>query len=119
MVARRTRDRGRARRAFQAREQALTRNPYWDVVRIPATGGDETEIAQTRRVGNRGIELRPMIGADARVYSVVPNYFGSGEQFSTAPRGVEFASVRMDGNDRRVHASIRDADDPVLSSDGK
>ncbi len=102
-----------------ARAQAIARNPYWEVVRIPATGGDETEIGERRRVGNRSIELRPMVGNDSRVYWATPNDFGSGEQFGIDPRGVEFASVRMDGSDRRVHASIRDADDAVLSPDGK
>ncbi|MEO7520765.1 MAG: hypothetical protein ABIW79_03005 [Gemmatimonas sp.] len=40
-----------------ARGEPRTRHGWWDIVRLPASGGEETEITQARRVGNRDIEL--------------------------------------------------------------
>jgi len=108
-----------------ARGSSVRRSGWFDVVRVSANGataaGAETEIdiAQTTARGNRGVELRPSVGADERVYWAVSNSYGTGGAFGTPPRGVELASMRLDGTDRRVHASIKDADDAAISPNGQ
>lgn len=108
-----------------ARGSTIRRSGWFDVVRVASNGvsvtGAETdiEIAQTTGRGNRGTELRPTVGRDARVYWAVSNSNGSGEAFGIPPRGIELASMRLDGTDRRVHASIKDADDAAMSPNGQ
>ncbi len=108
-----------------ARGATVLRTGWFDVVRVDASGsnaagGDnEIDIAQTTRRGIRGIELRPTVGTDGRVYWAVGNSDGSGGAFGIDPQGIELASVRVDGTDRRVHASIKDADDAAISPNGQ
>ncbi len=108
-----------------ARGSTVQRSGWFDVVRVAAVlssageAGAEVDVAQTTRRGTRGVELRPTVGTDGRVYWAVSNTFGTGEAFGTAPRGIELASTRLDGTDRRVHASIKDADDAAVSPNGR
>ncbi len=94
-----------------ARASSRTRTAWFDLVRLPAGGGEETDIAQTNRRGNRGVELRPTVGTDGRLYWAAPA--------TGTVRGAELISVRLDGSDRRVHATVRDADDAAIAPDGR
>jgi len=108
-----------------ARGSTIRRSGWFDVVRVAASGinatGAETDIdiAQTTRRGLRDVELRPTVGTDGRVYWAVSNSYGSGGAFAIDARGIELASIRFDGTDRRVHASIKDADDAAVSPSGQ
>jgi len=93
-----------------ARASTLGRNPYFDLIRIPAHGGAETSIVQ---VAGSGAQLRPTVGNDGRVYYAVSKGFGADGS------GVEVASIRLDGTDRRVVANVRHADDAAVSPDGQ
>ncbi len=100
-----------------SRGSSLSRNPWFSLSRIPATGGVETEIAQVTAATGFA-ELRPVVGADGRLYYVAPKTFGPGDGFSPQS-GVEVVSVRFDGTDRKVHARVNSADDATVSPDGK
>ncbi len=103
-----------------ARGSSLSRNGYFDLIRIPAAGGTETDIVQISGAGGRfGVaELRASVGADGRLYYAVAKSFGQG-QGGRPLGGVEVASVRLDGTDRRVLANVRNSEDAVVSPDGK
>ncbi len=92
-----------------ARASSLVRSPHFDLVRLPAQGGAETDIMV---VPERG-QLRPSVGNDGRLYYTIPKSLGA------AGYGVEVASIRVDGTDRRVLAHVRHADEAVVSPDGQ
>jgi Tol biopolymer transport system component len=102
-----------------ARGSSLARNSYYELVRLPAGGGTETEIVQlpgsTGFFG--GAVTRPTVGTNGRLYYSIPKVFGPGDGL-TPLAGVEVASVRFDGTDRKVHANIRNSDDAQVSPDG-
>jgi Tol biopolymer transport system component len=98
----------------------LTQNPWWDVVRIPAEGGEVTRVARvptTPPEGNpsgtarRGV-LQPSWGPEGRVF--YPAFRRSGSQSVTA-----LVSVDRNGTDERVHLLIPNADEAVPSPDGR
>ncbi|MGE0442139.1 MAG: amidohydrolase family protein [Gemmatimonadales bacterium] len=105
-----------------ARGSSLARNPYYDLIRIPAAGGAETDIVQIAAAGGGfgpGVaEIRPSVGGDGRLYYAVSKIFGPGDGL-TPLAGVEVASVRLDGTDRKIHANVRNAEDVVVSPDGR
>ena len=101
-----------------ARASTLVRNGWFDIVRVPATGGEETDVVQVT-VGPAGTgELRPTV-SNGRVYWSAAKVFGPADGAGRPPSGVEVASVRMDGTDRKVHANVRDSDDASVSPDGR
>ncbi len=108
-----------------ARGSTIIRNGWFDLVRISASGvsteepENEVDITQTTRRGNRSTELRPSVGTDGRVYWAVGNSDGTGGAYGMEARGIELASIRFDGTDRKVHASIKDADDASISPNGE
>lgn len=101
-----------------ARGSSLSRNTWFDLVRLPATGGPETDIVQVVAGGNGVAELRTSVGADGRLYYGTAKTFGPGDGLMPLT-GVEVASVRLDGTDRRVHANVRNSDDAAVSPDGR
>lgn len=105
-----------------ARGQTLLRNPYFDLVRIPAEGGEERFVVQVGRsvepYTRRGEPLRATVGTNGRIYffelkSVTPR---EGERAQTQ---AEIVSVQVDGSDRIVHARITNAGDASVSPNGK
>jgi len=94
-----------------ARASTRARTTWFDIIQLPANGGEEVDIVQTPRRGGRGGDVRPTMAADGRVYWTSP---ASGEV-----RGAEVASVRLDGSDKRTHALVKDADDATISPDGR
>jgi Tol biopolymer transport system component len=102
-----------------ARGSTVSRNPYFELVRIPAAGGPETEIVSLP--GTTGFfgpsVTRPTVGRNGRVYFSTSKVFGPGDGLIPLS-GLEIASVRLDGSDRRVHAHVRHADDAQVSPEG-
>jgi imidazolonepropionase-like amidohydrolase len=100
-----------------ARGASVSRNPYFDLVRLSASGGPDSEVVEILATGNFA-DPRPSVGADGRVYYAVAKTFGPSD--GPAPNaGLEVASVRLDGSDRRVHANLRNAGDAAVSPNGK
>ncbi|MCP6769726.1 hypothetical protein NL529_33255, partial [Klebsiella pneumoniae] len=77
---------------------------FFDVIAIPAAGGDETAIVQVATGDNQIV--RPTLGADGRVYFGEAKGFGGDGSGPRPNSGIEVASVRRDGSDRIVHARI-------------
>ncbi len=106
------------------RGQTLGRTTYYDLVSIPAAGGDVTAFAQLG--GAAGLPTfgfaqppRPSFGPDGRVFftvlSAIPN---PATPFAPTVAGT-LVSVRLDGTDRREHLRAEFADDVTPSPDGK
>ena len=64
-------------------------------------------------------EIRPTVAGDGRVYWATAKVFGPGDGAGRPPSGVEVASVRLDGSDRKVHAHVKNSDDASVSPDGR
>jgi Tol biopolymer transport system component len=99
------------------RGRTLTANPWWDVVRIAAAGGEPQLVARVAAqpaqgpssVARRAI-LQPAYGPDGRI--VYPARADSGSTMI-------LYSHRPDGTDRRAHISLPNADEMVPSPDGR
>ena len=101
------------------RGRTLAHNPWWDVVRIPASGGEPTRVARVSlpsgtspsSVARRSI-LQPSYGPEGRIFF---------PEFRSGDRGLETAlvSVRADGLDRRVDLVLPNADEVSPSPDGR
>lgn len=96
------------------RGQTLAQNPWWEVVRIPASGGAPQLVKRVATVGGvaRRAILQPSYGPEGRIFFPAPNR--SGNQTRTA-----LTSVRPDGSDERVHLIIPNADEAVPSPNGR
>ena len=102
-----------------ARGRTFTHNPWWDVERISAEGGDPTHVARVAlpagtslsTVARRAI-FQPSYGPDGRIFW---------PEFQEGDQGMEtmMVSVRPDGLDRREHLVLPNADEAVPSPDGK
>lgn len=105
-----------------ARGLSFNTNPYFELVRLPSSGGDPTPIAVVNRpwaAGRPTMARRPVVQAS----------FGPGGRLfypeTFPPKGTdpqeytELVSVRLDGGDRRVHATLPDADEAAVSPDGQ
>ena len=100
-----------------ARASTISRNPYYELVRLPSGGGQETAIIDV--VAANGLaELRPSVGADGRISLALAKRFGPGDGL-TPSTGAEVVSIRPDGSDRRVLANVRASEDAVVSPDGR
>ncbi|HEX4932394.1 MAG TPA: hypothetical protein VFV33_04390, partial [Gemmatimonadaceae bacterium] len=102
-----------------ARASTRSRSGWFDIVRIPAGGGEERDIVQVSASGGGYAELRPTVLEDGRIYWAQSKTFGEGDGVNPPPRGVEVVSVRPDGSDRKVHAKVKDADDAAMSPSGR
>lgn len=102
-----------------ARGRTITHNPWWDIVRIPASGGEPLFVTRVALpagrapsgVARRGI-LQPSYGPEGRIFF---------PEFQSGDRGVKtvLVSVKPDGTDRREHITLPAADEVVPSPDGK
>lgn len=97
----------------------LTQNPWWDVVRIPANGGDATHVARVATPVDanpsgsaRRAILQPSRGPDGRIF--FPAQMRRNNENVTALK-----SVTRDGLDERTHLYIPDADEAVASPNGR
>ncbi len=98
----------------------MTHNPWWDIVKLPATGGRPELVvrvalpagSEPSSVARRSI-LQPSFGPGARVF--FPEFHRG------ASRGLKtvLVSVQLDGSDRREHLVWPAADEMAPSPDGK
>ncbi len=105
-----------------ARGRSWSANLHYDLVRIPADGGEATFLTRTLRPFNAGRPLMP------RRQIVAPSFGPEGrlffpEQDSWMRDGrrqdvTRLVSVRADGSDRRIHLTFPFADEVAPSPDG-
>lgn len=100
-----------------SRARSATQNPYWELSRVPAHGGGETRIMTLPRgveglLGNRRQIVRASFGPGGRIYFPSRHAPEGGETVTA------LMSVRGDGTDSRIHATIPFGDEFVISPDG-
>ncbi len=106
------------------RQRTLSRTTWYDLVRIPASGGDGVAFGQIG--GATGVDLpnftqppRPSFGPDGRVfYTTMATTPNPADPFHPITVGV-LNSVRLDGEDHQVHVKAEFSDDVTPSPDGK
>ena len=107
------------------RGQAMMFNPWYDLVRIPESGGAASTIIKVARASEGDIYsfarrsiVQPAFGPEGRLYYLEERQPpGSG-----AARGrptMYFNSVSLDGTNRRSHLRFPFADEAVPSPDGQ
>jgi Tol biopolymer transport system component len=108
------------------RGRGLVWNAFWDLVRVPATGGAAQLVVRVPSSGDgtagsafstiRSQIVRASYGPEGRIF--YPHVMASGSGFAT---GLEttFYSIRPDGTDRRAHFTLPFADEIVTSPDGR
>jgi len=106
-----------------ARGRALVSNPWYELVRVAASGGDPEFLAEIRGVPwsfdiyERTQIPRPTFGPEGRVFFTENVAIaGEGDDERTVS---QLVSVQSDGKDRRIHLRIPFADDVMPSPDGK
>jgi hypothetical protein len=99
-----------------ARARGMRWTEEWELVRIDATGGDAELVVGVRGGGaSRRQVVRASFGPEGRIF-----YNERIEQEGESPSTVSaLVSVRPDGSDRRVHVTLRWADEIVTSPDGR
>ncbi|MGH7718493.1 MAG: hypothetical protein ACREON_06590, partial [Gemmatimonadaceae bacterium] len=104
------------------RGRGMVWNAWWDVVRVPSTGGRVSHVYQVRGADDgqanaltniRNQIVRPSYGPDGRIFFPVLTTAANGTITST------LVSVRPDGSDRRSHLTFAYADEVMPSPDGK
>ena len=100
-----------------SRHRSATQNPFWEIVRIPATGGDGALVVTLSGgqglLGNRVQIARASWGPDGRIYYPSAHDPGQGQPVRA------LKSVRPDGSDERIHATIPLGDEFVVSPNGR
>jgi Tol biopolymer transport system component len=98
------------------RGRTLAENPWWEIIRVPVTGGPVTAVATVKSFGGRRSIVQPSFGPEGRIFfpEVTTERRDGRDQQVT-----DFVSVRPDGGDRRVHMKFSFADEAVISPDGK
>jgi Tol biopolymer transport system component len=105
------------------RGHSWSNNLWYDLVRVPSTGGEAEFIVKTKRPFN---EYRPLM---PRRQIVAPSFGPEGRLFYPEQSGIKkegetleqtaLLSVTLDGSDPRVHMTFPYADEAVPSPDGK
>jgi Tol biopolymer transport system component/imidazolonepropionase-like amidohydrolase len=97
------------------RGRTVTHNPWWDLERFPADGGEGAHVVRVALPTGSGPErvqrtaiVAPSWGPDGRIFF---------PEITNA--GVEVASVGRDGADRRVHMVLESAEEVAPSPDGR
>lgn len=97
------------------RGEMLAENEWYDLCLIPSEGGAARQIVSVSapggRIPHRRFIVSPSFGPEGRVY--YPEITGNGPASHT-----ELRSVRLNGDDRRVHATFPFADEVAPSPDG-
>jgi Tol biopolymer transport system component len=98
------------------RGEMFTDNTWYDLCLVPANGGPVKRIVAVNppggRIPHRRFIVSPSIGLEGRVF--YPEITGEGKASHT-----ELRSVRLNGEDPRVHATFAFADEAVASPDGR
>ncbi len=95
-----------------ARGRGAGDNAYWELVRLPATGGPAETITTVLSIGGRSRIVRPVFGAEGRIYF-------SARASQGGASGAGLVSVRPDGTDRRIHLLVPRAAEITLAPDGR
>lgn len=100
-----------------SRARSATQNPYWELWRVAASGSGESRILTLPRgteglLGNRRQIVRASFGPSGRIYFPSRHAPEDGELVTA------LMSVRSDGSDRRIHATIPFGDEFVISPAG-
>ncbi|HEX2455556.1 MAG TPA: amidohydrolase family protein [Vicinamibacterales bacterium] len=102
--------------------RTVSNNLYYELVRVPAAGGDVSAITTVNRPYAAGRPLMPRrpivqasIGTDGRLYYPETSGPGEGENREFT----EIKSIKLDGSDARVHLRFPYADEAVVSPDGR
>ncbi len=107
---------------FTARQRNMANNAWWDIIRLPSSGGDGTVVGRVDYSGDFGGQRqqlpRPVWGPNNRIFYLVgapqkEDSFG-GDPFS------ELVSVGRENtiDKPRIHARFEHADEAVISPDG-
>jgi Tol biopolymer transport system component len=102
------------------RGRTLTRNPWFELARVKASGGEPELITRVEGTAGRRQIVRASFGPDGRLFfpeqkderPATPGQ-GGGQQVT------HLVSVRPDGSDRRTHLIFEYSDELVPSPDGK
>jgi Tol biopolymer transport system component len=96
------------------RGEMLTENSWYDLCLVSDRTVKRivTVSPPSGRIPHRRFIVSPSFGPEGRLY--YPEITGEGRLSHT-----ELRSVRMDGSDRRIHASMAFADEAAMSPDGK
>jgi len=113
---------------FQGRP--LSGNPWYEFVRVPASGGAATSILRVLPFSGREQLPRATYGLEGRIFYVTASADssaggrggrggGGGGAGGGGAQSRELVSVKPDGSDKRVHAVFPYTDDAVPSPDGR
>ena len=96
-----------------ARTRTMAHNPYYDIVVVPATGGDAEPVTRVagQTLSTRTQFVRPSYGPGDRIYYP--------QQGTSRGDSTKLKSVRRDGSDMREHLVLPYADEVMLSPDAK
>jgi Tol biopolymer transport system component/imidazolonepropionase-like amidohydrolase len=104
------------------RGRTVSNNLWYELARVPASGGAPVSIVTVNRPYNAGRPLmprRPIVqasfGPEGRLY--YPET--SGATKDEKEPFTEFVSIRLDGTDRRTHLIFPFADEASISPDGR
>jgi Tol biopolymer transport system component len=100
------------------RGQPWITNTWYDLVSVPASGGETKLVVRTPRYSEfleRNQIVAPTFGTDGRIY--YPEFAKSKDPESRRPLAINFVSVKLDGTDRRVHVVFPFADEVTVSPD--
>ncbi len=106
-----------------ARGRPVRGNVWYELVRVPATGGPGTFVARVNRPIFDGV--RPPGGGTVRPPIIQSSFGSNGRIFypqQTSEREgtvTELLSVEADGSNKKVHLTFRDAAQIALSPDGQ
>lgn len=93
----------------------MSDNGWFDLVRLPAAGGEESLILRMGPQLGDSQFTRPFFGPGGRLFFTEQL---RSESPGSSPRNV-LASVEPDGRDRREHASFAGSEDAKVSGDGR
>ncbi len=100
------------------RGQPWITNTWYDLVSVPASGGETKFIVRTARYSEfleRNQLVAPTFGSDGRIY--YPEFAKSKDPEARRPLAINFVSVKLDGTDRRIHVVFPFADEATVSPD--
>ncbi len=98
------------------RGRTLVANPWYEIVRVPVSGGAAIAVAVNKASGGRRSIVQASYGPEGRIF--FPEFTTERREGRDAPV-TDFVSVRPDGGDRRVHMKFSFADEVMISPDGK